>query len=207
VVRNQEAFEARHGVGLPIAGEFEADTGLANGGERLRIADDSGTTIRDFTYNDKHPWPESTDGAGFSLVLINPTSNPDHDLASSWRSSSMPGGSPGTGDASIFVGNPDADDDGDGLSNWMNHALGGSGAEFAPNAVASGAGIIFTHRRNLAADDVALSIESSPDLEVWTPLLAPSDAEVSLGDGTSAMMWNVPATTDRSFVRLRAGSR
>ena len=86
VVRNQAAFLARYGAaaGGLIAGEFAGDTALANNGERIAIIGALGS-IRDFRYNDKYPWPESPDGDGPSLVLIEPESNPDHGIGSNWK--------------------------------------------------------------------------------------------------------------------------
>ena len=65
-------------------GEFRGD--LDNDGERVALADATGTLIVAFTYNDKHPWPESADGDGYSLTLIAPGTNPDHGDPLNWRS-------------------------------------------------------------------------------------------------------------------------
>ena len=57
--------------------------------------------FRSFTYNDQLPWPVEADGDGFSLELISPESNPDHNDANNWQLSSVAGGSPG--EESIIV--------------------------------------------------------------------------------------------------------
>ena len=95
LVENLEAFIFRYGSGLPVLGEFESNSNLSNGGERILLLDNEGTTIRDFEYDDDSPWPESADGDGYALVLKNPQSNPDHKLAESWESSPLIGGEPG----------------------------------------------------------------------------------------------------------------
>ena len=48
--------------------------------------------------NDQLPWPTDADGAGFSLVLANPGSAPDHGLDTSWIAHAVVGGSPGEAD-------------------------------------------------------------------------------------------------------------
>ncbi|MFM8617319.1 MAG: CotH kinase family protein [Opitutaceae bacterium] len=85
VVENAAAFAARLEPGvLPVvAGAFSGN--LSNGGEQIIVRAADGGIIRRFTYRDAFPWPEEADGGGASLVLSNPASNPDHNLASSWH--------------------------------------------------------------------------------------------------------------------------
>ncbi|NIP97892.1 MAG: lamin tail domain-containing protein, partial [Akkermansiaceae bacterium] len=80
VVSNLAAFEARYGTGLPVAGEYPDDN-LRNGGERLKLSFGAGIPIQEIEeYSDSHPWPESADGGGHSLVLVgvDEVLNPDH---------------------------------------------------------------------------------------------------------------------------------
>jgi hypothetical protein len=105
VVRDRIAFEARYGTALNIAGRYSGS--LNNGGERIRLQDAIGRTIQDFSYKDR--WRTLTDGAGFSLTVIDP-GNPDSDswdLKESWRASAFAGGSPGHDDSGI-IPNPGA---------------------------------------------------------------------------------------------------
>jgi hypothetical protein len=97
VVRDLEAFEAKYGEGLPIAGQYAGS--LANGGERLALQDALGQTIADFRYDDT--WYDLTDGLGFSLTLKNPATVDPNALGekSSWRPSVYAEGSPGFADA------------------------------------------------------------------------------------------------------------
>ncbi len=98
VVQNTAAFNARYGAGLPVAGAWNTTTRLSNGGDHITLLDRGTAPIKDFSYDDIAPWPTSPDGTGNTLVLVNPTTNPDHALADSWRASTNAGGSPGAAD-------------------------------------------------------------------------------------------------------------
>jgi hypothetical protein len=170
VVRNQTVFTSVHGGGLNVSGEFQNLTNLDNGGEHLTLLAANGSVIADFTYDDDAPWPNDTDGNGFSLTLINPAAHPDYSQPANWRASSLPGGTPGTGDATTFAGDPAADVDGDGLSARLEYALGTSDSNAADGEsvlrwdAATGTLILV---RALAADDAILTLESSSDLSTW----------------------------------------
>ena len=216
IARDRAAFLQRHpgASGTLAAGGFLNDTGLANGGERLRLVDAAGADIRNFSYGDRSPWPEGADGQGYSMVLIAPGLSPDHTLGHNWRSSVLPGGSPGQSDAVIFSGQADADEDSDGLSAFLEHALGSDDGIAGTSGVAAqideSGGLLFSHPRNLAADDVIFSVELSADLVSWVPVgedfIIESDAPT--GDGTSVVVWHTPVTALREmFVRLRVEPR
>ncbi|MFZ2147039.1 MAG: CotH kinase family protein, partial [Sedimentisphaerales bacterium] len=105
VVQDRNAFEARYGQGVNIAGQYAGR--LNNGGERIRLEDAIGQMILDFDYKDG--WHSITDGDGFSLTVIEPT-NTDPDSwneKDSWRASAYLGGSPGTDD-SVLIPDPGA---------------------------------------------------------------------------------------------------
>ncbi|MFZ9011768.1 MAG: lamin tail domain-containing protein, partial [Anaerohalosphaeraceae bacterium] len=94
VVRNQPLFEALYGTGMTIAGQYTG--ALSNGGEEIVLRDAFGTEILDFDYNDN--WYPVTDGAGFSLNIINP-SDPDPnswDDKAAWQAGSVMNGTPGS---------------------------------------------------------------------------------------------------------------
>jgi hypothetical protein len=102
LVKNPFAFVARYGIEPTIAGIY---TGvLDNAGERLKLDDNVGEQILDFSYNNS--WYPITDGLGLSLVIVNENASWDTwGLKSSWRPSNLEGGSPGEGDSAppVFV--------------------------------------------------------------------------------------------------------
>jgi len=100
VVKKRAAFEAEHGPGTNIAGEYTGS--LDNGGERIELVDALGQIILNFRYEDG--WRKITDGGGFSLTVLDPT-DPDPNSWSekdSWRASVYAAGSPGYDDSGII---------------------------------------------------------------------------------------------------------
>ncbi len=170
VVRSKPAFEARYGFGLPIAGEY-GDKKLSNGGEQILITGVDGNPILDFSYSDDFPWPTAADGTGYSLVLRRPADIPDHSLAGNWRSSAIPVGNPGSSDSVAFTGVARADDDGNGVDDLMDHALGHApgSRDGLPMVSLSADTITLRFTENLNADDAPLVPQWSSDLVTWTP--------------------------------------
>jgi hypothetical protein len=99
VVRNRAAFENRYGTTIPVAGEYSGN--LDNSGEKIVLRDAIGTMIHSFKFSDG--WYPTTDGQGFSLTFRNPktTAPAAWPLSSSWRPSSLVGGSPGSDDDGV----------------------------------------------------------------------------------------------------------
>lgn len=188
VVKDIEAFRFRYGTtydGL-IAGQYEGS--LSNGGEQLTLQT-SAAVIRSFAYDDQAPWPALPDGAGVSLVLNSPGSNPDHSLPESWTRSSSVGGYPGgqpvsltyaqwasylfvPGDAVALWDDPDQD----GLPNLVEFYLGSlphldDAAMHAPATgfVEEGGEIYQTYEFSLIAGQNGLegTVEVSGDLQEW----------------------------------------
>lgn len=94
VVRNQAAFALRYGATVPVAGEYRG--GFDAEGGRLRL-EDAGEVILDFEFFAS--WYPLTDGAGFSLVVVDPGMpwevwNENY----SWRPGSVELGTPGQAD-------------------------------------------------------------------------------------------------------------
>ena len=226
IARDLAAFSSAYDTaGIQIApGEF-SPTSLDNTGEELALIDATGADAQRFTYNDKSPWPTAPDGDGFSLVLIAPQTSPDHSLATNWRSSAGLDGSPGTTDAVGFSGDPDLDLDGDGLSAFLEHALGtidgepgsspGALLQLGTISLDSGAGttddyLTLTYRRNLAADDVIYEVQSATDLGAWSALGTILVSANPNGDGTETVTHRSTTTIAslaREFIRLRVASR
>ena len=210
LVQDLAAFEARYGPDLRVVGEFANGTRLSNGGERLRLEGLGGVTIRDFTYDHLAPWPEAPDGGGQSLVLVAPGTNPDHADPLNWRASLEPGGTPGGTDAVEFTGDPDGDDNGDGLTNFMNHAFGPEGV--GPILTLNESGDLkLAYPRNLAADDVRWFLEISSDLDAWNPATSEFAfvSESAPVNGVTMVRFRkvLPAASPQKFVRLRVEKR
>ena len=99
VVRNLEAFKARYtnSASLNILGIYSGR--LSDSTENIRLGYDLPNlpALASFDYEDD--WYPSTDGEGFSLVLIDPRSDPAAwDSKQAWRHSAGVDGSPGTAD-------------------------------------------------------------------------------------------------------------
>ena len=223
VAGNAAAFSQRYGA-VPTAGTYSGK--LSNDGERIFITSTRTGSIRDFTYNDVAPWPTSADGEGFSLVLIAPRTNPNHNVAANWRSSATSNGHPGTGDTTAYaawkLANGITDDlgdpDFDGINNFGEFVLG-TGPNTASTAALPTARILSVNGQDFraldlrislaSADDSAIVVETSTALTAWN-----ADAvyvgEVNNGDGTATVTWRSTrpvATTNREFLRAGFGLR
>jgi hypothetical protein len=163
---------------------------LDNSGETITLNDATGAVIESFTYSDTHPWPEATDGEGFSLVRISPASQLGPNLPASWRASTTPGGNPGTTDGSTFPGGDTAA--------LIAYAL--QGQTLTPsldNVLVS---------RNLAADDLIQTIQTSIDLATWTDLPAPV-SETAPINGFTQQSYQTPPGAPQRYYRLKVTLR
>ena len=230
IVRDSAAFIAAYGGGLAaqIAGVFANGTSLDNGGERIQLLDAAGAVIRDFSYDNKSPWPTGPDGEGPALVLKRPELNPDHANPANWRASTAVGGTPGNNDAESYAawaaanGITDllgtADDDLDGLSNLLEYYLGSNprvasltarpvvGTETLNVDGVIGDYLTLTFKRAVGHDDVSGVVEASSDLTTWVAaVLVPSPTYN--GDGTETVTFRYPqprSANPEQFLRLRA---
>jgi len=97
LVKNHAAFAWRYDTnGINIAPGVYTGS-LSNTGERIKLEDQTNSTILEFSYDDD--WYIVTDGEGFSLTIVDQT---DSDLDSwdkkeSWRPGTYTDGSPGQG--------------------------------------------------------------------------------------------------------------
>lgn len=95
VVKNLAAFQSRYGAGPLVAGTYTNN--LANSGDHVVLRGPMLEPILDFEYLDT--WYPTTDGEGFSLVIVNPNAaTGTWGLKESWRPSSALNGSPGVAD-------------------------------------------------------------------------------------------------------------
>ena len=199
VVKNRAAFEARYGTaasGVTIAGEWDAADNLRDSGEIIRLSYGAGAVIREFAYDDKGAWPETADGAGFSLVLKDTSKLLDHAKSDSWRASEAINGSlgqieTGTGYAAWkarFAVTGDGDDrDFDGTPALGEYALGRSPRLADPSPITistdtTGQFIELTFPWDTQAEGTSFSFRSSDNLQVWHALPADRFALVSETD-------------------------
>ena len=170
IAANSTAFAARY-PGVTISGDYS--NRLSNTGEWITLVDTNGNLIDSFRYNDLAPWPVNADGGGPSLVRVNPGSDLDPTLPSSWTSSPTNGGSPGTADGGTpFSGDPLADLDGDGYVAIVEYAQGLSDSVFSAGehisiSTVSDNGIVYpsvSYRADPDAIDATITVEASPDL-------------------------------------------
>ena len=184
VVRNPEAFVARYGTSVRIAGVYEGS--LSNGGESIALMSEAGQPLFAVDYDDGSPWPEVADGDGSSMVL-NPGADPT--LPQSWVGADPSPGTDGpvefegydawaalhfAGDAQS-LGAPNADPDKDTVVNLIEYAL-----KMNPNKADSsmlpdvevtdeqGKTIIsMEFTPNADASDVVVQAQVSSDLVNW----------------------------------------
>jgi hypothetical protein len=102
VVEDLGAFSSRYDVAaIHVAGEYEGK--LSNSGDSLRVVDGRDTVIQEFAFDDA--WVPQTDGAGYSLHIVDPSAPPDTwGAAEAWGASAEVGGSPGGPDSPWFPG-------------------------------------------------------------------------------------------------------
>ncbi|MGJ8725945.1 MAG: lamin tail domain-containing protein [Roseibacillus sp.] len=214
IVENSAAFAARY-PSVAIAGTYSG--ALSNSGEWITLVDMNGSIIDSFRYDDNVPWPESADGDGFSLVRLDPQSDLDPTLSTSWLASSAVGGSPGADDGLRFTGDPLADDDGDGYVAILEYAAGLSddipshGELFCITQVNINGTIssALSYREDPDAVDAQLILQVSPDLTSgsWSNV----SSEVSFLETTNDsdgiprhtfLINNAPGSAPRNFFRL-----
>ncbi|MGC6467864.1 MAG: lamin tail domain-containing protein [Akkermansiaceae bacterium] len=225
VVRSIPAFQLRYGNDHLIAGEWDPDDKLNNASDRVKLSFGAGDTIRDFTYLDSSPWPAQPDGSGPSLTLIEPSSVPDHALASSWRSSYSQNGTPGeieptspfeTWLAAMGESDPSASYQGSSLSNLLAFGLG---ADLAPGlppesvlpkliTVEDGGNTYpaLEFRVRNGSEELDFVVETSTDMSLWqngSPFTQPHGTPVDNGDGTTTHIVRSTSNQPRLFLRLR----
>lgn len=200
-------------------GREDGSNRFSNGGEEVVLSDALGNDIVRFRYDDGGEWPAAADGGGYSLVSIAPGPEENLDVPVNWRSSSLPGGNPGTSDAATpFVGDPNEDADDDGWDALLEHALGTSDA--SPNngdlitiglaSIESNDYLTFSFTRNIGADDVVLLPQLSHDLVNWVSMGAVLLSAKPDGLGGEVRTYRCPNPVDigsQSFIRLSVQRR
>jgi len=213
VVQDEARFRDAFGGAARVLDFFQGTNNLSNKSDNFRI-ELGGVVLFAFGYTDDPPWPKAPDGQGASLVLIAPETAPDPTVVANWRSS-VAGPTPGAPDAvTVFSGDPDGDDNNDGLTNFINYALGGDGATALISTRITSAGrAVITFPQTLAADDALVVPEISSDLVTWEsgPEALEISTQDSLSPGRALISYRtpspVPADENRRFFRLRVSAR
>ena len=209
LVENRRAFEALHGLGRPVAGEYSGS--LDNAGEGLTLtgpdgpdADTAPDLLLSFVYDDAAPWPAAADGGGHSLTRIEGTRDPDSPL--SWRISLGANGTPGDSDTQRFTGDPHADLDANRRPDFLDYALPDGRLEL--RSTTDFLELVFG--RNLAADDAVCLIEFSDDLRDWNELDAGAELApgLLLPDNLWRETWRLQTDSPASrYYRIRVNRR
>ena len=148
IVRDLIAFKQIYGneFNSLIAGTFQEQTALNNGGEIIAISDANDQVILFLDYRDSAPWPVEADGQGHSLIFTGGEIN----SPMNWRVSSTINGNPGSSDSLPYS-----------EGSLIDYALANT-PTLSPGSLSWS-----TH---LAADDVRYEIQTSHDLETWSTL-------------------------------------
>jgi hypothetical protein len=227
IVANQEAFIMRYGEAARVLGDYS--NRLGNGSGTIRLRDYQRAISREINYDDQAPWPEE---AGNSLVLTNPESNPDANLAMSWTTAaSTPGTSDGGGGnpvetgyeawlktvftsdqlADAAVSGIAADTDHDGLATLAEYVLTGDpkqpDSDKLPTATlaADGTSLQLSYVRRLSSG-ITIDVELSGDLTTWTIADAATvtTSATALGNDTESATTTIPLTgASNNHARLR----
>jgi hypothetical protein len=228
VVENLAAFELRYGAGIRVAGQYSGK--LSNDGEEIIMNDSAGAEIWRFTFNDAGAWPDSPDGGGTALTLIDqgsPLSNAALSSPASWRPSASAGGSPGIDDrisfASWISAQPDsdplADPDGDGINQLIAFATGALDSteahaylpilsiETVDVGGVEDAYPVFSVRLLAGSQGIVSTVIGSGDLSSWASSDLVLSSNTDNGDGTYTLRYRSavpidPAASPRQFYQL-----
>jgi hypothetical protein len=163
VARNPAAFQSVYGAGIRISPEGYGTANLSNAGERIVLMGPLGEILQDIMFDDVAPWPTAADGGGPSLEIADALGDPANEA--NWRTSAIPGGSPGH-DGLVLAGDYDGNFvvDASDHSQWragFGQAVPlGSGADGNGNGVID-AGDYVVWRKNLGASMPAPAASAS----------------------------------------------
>jgi hypothetical protein len=185
VARTPAVFTSIYGTGINLAPDGYANANFSNQGETITLLDAGGAQILSFTYDDATPWPESPDGDGPSLEIIDPRGDPNN--PANWRASAADGGTPGrdSGSPPVLAG----DYDRSGVVNQQDYNVWRS--QFGMSVPSAGDG----------ADGNRDGTVDLADYVVWRNNLSATSAGIraaesaSLGAGAAVL-------ADSSFFRL-----
>lgn len=212
LARSLFAMNSAYGLGKPIQA-LGPKSNLDNAGESLTLESAALAPLAAVTYDNGLPWPTGADGVGPSLTLNAPRLNPALNNPLAWRPSIITGGTPGTGEAgeTTFSGSPDADPDQNGWTNFQEYAFTAFPAPSLQELTVVGIpGTYLTlgFTFNTLAADAVLTVESSDDLQTWTPSSMVIHSRTDHPDGTASIVFRGPLPMNltpepRRFHRVR----
>jgi hypothetical protein len=205
IVLNAPAFAAAHpGHTATIAGSFAAGR-LSNSGETIKLDDATGSTVEEFTYNDRVPWPQQADGGGFSLSRVNLGAAAVDPL--NWRATAPSPGTSGTISLAAWMAargltNPNDDPDANGLSAAAEYAFGAdltASGLIVPIFSEDATAVTFHRRAN--SEGVSTFPEISEDLLNWDSSVNISH-RITMG-AIESITVTLPEGWPRAFARLK----
>lgn len=207
VAKDRATFIAAYGTDGIILADGDFDSNLSNGGEAIVLTGNDGNPIQSFSYDDDAGlgWPPSADGLGDSLTLVNALNNPDHSLPTSWKASSVTGGTPGKPDEAPPLA-PLSDLDGDGLNALAEYFFGTEEGTVDLNPVTfvdGPSGFTFSFPRTPFLEEVTWLIEESADLQIWNPASVTMQTPTVLTDGRVQETAEITPANPRSFYRVK----
>ncbi len=197
LARSLLAMNNAYGPGRPVHA-LGPKSNLDNAGESLMLENAALAPLAGVTYDNNLPWPAGADGTGPSLTLSAPLLNPALDNPLAWRPSTVSGGTPGTGEAgeTTFTGTPDADPDQNGWTSFQEYVFNAFPEPALQELTV--AGIPATYQTisfsyNALATDAVPALESSDDLQTWTPSDMVLHSRTDHPNGTAAVTFRSSA--------------
>lgn len=227
LVSNRAAFRHRYGASDLVVGEFQQGTQLDNGGERLAAVNAEQEVVIEVTYDDAPPWPEQPDGEGYSLVLRDPTGNPDPNDPTNWQAQAEAGGAKQPASQTLqawlethfsaseldqaSISGLDADPDSDRFPNALEffHHTDPRSAEpertlnitYDPGSETPVVEIDFVKRAEL--EELTWELTASSDLANWIPVSRDHQTVAGTNpDGTENIRFSVRLEKEITFFRL-----
>ena len=161
---------------------------LSNSGELVKLSFGAGTLIREVEYGDEFPWPDTADGSGPSLVMVDGFG----ELGGDWRPSVGSNGAPGVDDGLPYTGD------------LTSYALLGD-LEIEIVDIEGENYVELSVVRRVNADEAGISVESAIGLENWSPASVTRISE-SYGPGEASRVTyrtNQPIDSRTNFFRLK----
>ena len=137
-------------------------------------------------------------------MLISPGRLASGTEASHWRASVGDQGGPGADDALSFVGDPNGDDNGNGLTNFLEYAILSDLEISVVDSV-----IFLSFDRKVNADDALIEVQGSSSMAEWSSAAVTLESEVYGPNQGSRVTYRVadPVAEAMGFFRLRVIER